>query len=189
MTRPEDEELAHAIAGGDEAAASRFDQMFRAKVEAFARKRNVPTPDCPDVTQEVLADALRQLRLGKFRGEASLATWLHPIIKGGIANYFRKRRGPEIVSLQDLADDHPSLVTTGNNPAVLGVRQALSRLSTGDQFLLLLYHQRGLTLEEVGSMVGLRKSAVAERLKAARERFRTALRDGGRNPDSRRLKD
>jgi RNA polymerase sigma factor (sigma-70 family) len=189
MKRHEDEELARAVTGGDEAAASCFDQMFRARIEAFARKRNVPTSDCADVAQEVLADALRQLRQSKFRGEASLATWLHPIIKGGIANYFRKRRGPEAVSLQDLPDDHRSLVVPGNTPAVLVVRQALSRLSTADQFLLLLYYQQGRTLEEIGPMVGLRKSAVAEHLKAARERFRTVLRDGGRSPESRRLKE
>jgi RNA polymerase sigma factor (sigma-70 family) len=190
MTRQEDEALARAIASGDELAASRFDQTFRARIEAIARKRKVPGSDCADVAQDVLADALRQLRQGKFRGEASLATWLHPILHGGIANYFRRRHGPKTVSLDDLADvDNRSLVATGDRHAVLAVQQALSQLSPADQFLLVLYYQQGWTLEEIGPMVGLRKSAVAEHVKAACERFRVALRNGGKNPDSPRLKD
>jgi DNA-directed RNA polymerase specialized sigma24 family protein len=133
MSRQEDEALAHAIAGGDEAAERAFDQMFRSKVEVFVRKRGIPRQDCADVALMVLHNALRQLRRGAYRAEASLATWLHPIISGGVADHFRKRGGPKLVSFENLptSDDH-CLVATESNDIVLAVRQALSRLTADD---------------------------------------------------------
>jgi RNA polymerase sigma factor (sigma-70 family) len=190
MNRDDEMTLVRAIADGDEQAESAFDRMFRAKVETFVCRRRVPGRDCSDVVQDILTDALRQLRQGKFRGDARLSTWLHAIINGGVTNYFRKHGGPEFVSLDDLvAGDHRSLIANQDSHTVLAVREALSRLPTEDDFLLRLYHQQGWTLEEIGPMVGLRKSAVGERLKAAEERFRIAVRDGGKNPNAQRLKD
>src|ERR1019366_3253957 len=108
MGRQEDEALAQAIADGNEAAETTFDRMFRSKVEVFVRKRGIPSQDCADVVQLVLHNALRQLRRGAYRAEAGLATWLHAIISGGVADYFRRRGGPALVSFEDLAtcDSH-----------------------------------------------------------------------------------
>src|SRR2546430_705467 len=99
MGSDSDRDLAAAIQAGDEDAAHRFDQRFRRRIEAIAWKRGVPQDDCCDVAQEVLSDSVRQLREGRFRGAASLSTWLYPIINGKLADYWRARRGPEIVSL------------------------------------------------------------------------------------------
>ncbi len=174
------------IANGDQAA---FDSRFRPRIEALARRRGVPSHDCQDVAQEVLSTALRQLQDGKFRVESALATWLHPIMHAGVANYFRKRGRVEAVPLEDLTPDDRAFIVAGNVHAAAEVNEALARLSTEDRLLLTLYHQHGWTLEEIGPLLGLRKSAVAERIKAAEERFRIALRDGGRTPDPNRLKD
>src|SRR4051794_14707336 len=99
MSQQDDQALARAIAEHDAAAETAFDWRFRSRVEAIVRKRGVRDHDCGDVVQRIMMDALRQLRLGQFRGDATLSTWLHAIIGGAVSNYFRKPGGPELVSL------------------------------------------------------------------------------------------
>lgn len=43
------------------------------------------------MAQEVLADAIRQIQAGDFRERAALSTWLHTIMNGKVADYWRKR--------------------------------------------------------------------------------------------------
>jgi RNA polymerase sigma factor (sigma-70 family) len=116
-----------------------------------------------------------------------LSTWLHPIMNGWVANYFRKRSRLQTVSLEEVATNDRSLVISSNIEAVAAVNEALSRLSAADRFFLLLHEREEFTLEEIGQIVGLRKSAVGERLERAREQFRAAIRNGGKFPASKRL--
>jgi RNA polymerase sigma-70 factor (ECF subfamily) len=181
-----DEELVEAIKARDEDAAAKFDERFRGRIEALARRRGIPSNDCPDVAQDVLVDAVRQIRQGNYRGEASLGTWLHMIIGGKIGDYWRRHRAKEHVSLDIATSGERDQGAIVDNDLVLSVRQALGRLAPMDRFLLVLHEQQKYTLEEIGPMIGLRKSAVAERLAHARARFRIALRDGGKNLPSAR---
>jgi RNA polymerase sigma-70 factor (ECF subfamily) len=188
MTTESDEELVAAIRTGDNDAAVRFERRFSERIQALARKQQVPADDCGDIVQNVLADALRQIRQGTFRGAAALSTWLYPIINGKLADYWRTKRGPPTTSLETLRDrDHQ--VVASNPTDVLAVQQALVRLPSEEHLLLWMHEAEGYTLEEIGPLIGLRKSAVAERLARARQHFRSAIRDGGKNPGPQRLRE
>jgi RNA polymerase sigma factor (sigma-70 family) len=118
-----------------------------------------------------------------------LITWLYQIIHGKTADYWRKQ-DPRTVSLETLAHDNPAFVTRAiDRDETVAVQQALSCLAPEEQILLLLHDSERHTLVEIGHMVGLRKSAVAERLARAREHFRCALRDGGKFSSPKRLKE
>lgn len=182
------DDLVGAIQAGDESAAADFVQRFRPRIETIARKRKVRADDLPDVVQEVLADAIRQIQQGRFRRDAALSTWLYTIIQGKIANYWRDKCGPEVVSLDSVGHYERSLISHDSRERVLWVQEALGRLASTDRFLLILYEQQQYTLEEIGRMIGLRKSAVAARLERAREQFRIAIRDGGKTGGPKRLK-
>lgn len=188
MTTESDDELVAALRADDSDACFRFERRFRERIEALARKQRVPADDCGDIVQNVLADALRQIRQGKFRGAAALSTWLYPIINGKLADYWRTKRGPPTTSLETVTDRDHQLVAI-NRDDVLAVQQALARLPTDEHLLLWMHEAEGYTLEEIGVLIGLRKSAVAERLVRARQHFRAAIRDGGKNPGPQRLKE
>jgi RNA polymerase sigma-70 factor (ECF subfamily) len=173
-----DEQIAAGIRRGDRDAEREFCERFQPRVAAIARRRRVLVHECADVTQEVLIDAIRQIRSGKFRGDASFATWLRPIIAGKIADYFRRIPRGLQVSLEAIADQELVSATRFSQEDVFWVRQALERLSVEDQFILRLHEYQQLTLEEIGRLIGLKKSAVADRVKAARNNFRVALRGG-----------
>jgi RNA polymerase sigma-70 factor (ECF subfamily) len=184
-----DGELVRRIEAGGEDAARIFVDRFRSRIGAILRRRKVPVDDRDDVAQQILADALRQIGEGRFRGDSRLETWLYTIVNGKAADYWR-RRGPRTVSLQTVAADDPAFVTTSlDADQVLAVQQALSRLTADDQVLLLLHDAERYTLEEIGRMIGLRKSAVSKRLERAREHFRGAIERGGNSAISGRLKE
>ena len=107
-----------------------------------------------------------------------MSTWVHHIMNGKVADYWRKQGKAQMLRLEDLAEDHDSLIVTSNPDAVVAVQQALGCLSTDDQLLLRLHEQEQYTLAEICPIFRLRKSAVAERLARARTRFRQALAQG-----------
>jgi RNA polymerase sigma factor (sigma-70 family) len=182
-----DPELAQGIAANDSDAIQTFVNRFQERIAAIACRRGVPASDCQDVAQEVLAYAIRQIAEGRFRGDATLATWLYTIVNGKIAD-FRRKRTFAGVSLDQHPDlQHPALVRTVRNDDVLIVQQALSRLSPEDQLVLWLHEVERYTLAEIGRMMSLRKSAVFDRLGRARTRFREAV--AGNSPANRRLKE
>lgn len=189
MTIRSDSELAAAISAGDEAVATAFDERFRGRIEAIARKRGVPVSDCGDIAQEVLAYAFRQIRDGKFRGTAALSTWLYPIINGKIADYWRARKSSQPVSLEAVLDSEQAVVMSNSNDDIVAVHQALARLPDNEHLLLWLHEAEKYTLKEIGQLIGLGKSAVAERLEHARAHFRAVIRDGGRPSPPKRLKE
>lgn len=187
MTKDSDALLVAAIAAGDEEAARRFDERFRHRVQAIGRKRGILPADSEDVAQEVMVYALTQLRQGKFRGEAALSTWLHPIIHGKIVDHLRSRPNPAVLPSEGIATQRPTLVWENASDNALWVRQALAQLPAEERFVLRLHEVEGYTYEEIGRIIGLRKSAVDVRVKRAREHFRQIIRDAGNPPPPQRL--
>jgi len=188
VVSPDDAQIVAAIRLKEDSGIRALEQRFRSRIEAFARKRRVPVQDCPDIAQEVVADAVRQIQAGSYREAASLGTWIHRIMIGKVADYWRKNNRGQVVALEDVPNDH-ALMTHANEDDVVAVRKALAQLAPADQLLLVWHDQQGYTLEEIGKLIGRRKSAVAERLAKARDQFRQAILFGGRNPAPKRLKD
>lgn len=189
MSIEDDLTLAESIARGDEEAAAQFDALFRPWIEGSIRNRGVPANDRDDVVQEVLADAIRQLKAGRFRGAASLKTWLATMVGGKVMDYWRRHhRGPEIVPLADVDERERGLIVPSCSEEVARVREAFEKLSGKDRLILLLRERKGLKLAEIGRLLGLSTSAAHERLTKAQERFRAAL-ETGNGPDSKRLRE
>jgi RNA polymerase sigma-70 factor (ECF subfamily) len=55
---------------------------------------------------------------------------------------------------------------------VMAVQSVMERLSTVDREVLYLFDIAGFKTDEIGAMLGIRGSAVRQRLSRARERFR-----------------
>ncbi len=173
--------------GGDERAVRDFCQRFGSRVARMARRSGVPDRDCDDVVQEVLTNAVHQIRDARFRSDSSVAACLDRVIDSGIVNYFRRAPAGVAVPL-DVIGQAPAPSPAYSPDDVLWLRQALSRLSAAEQLLIRFHDWEQLTLEEIGRRVGLKKYAVAGRLQRARRNLRLALRTGRTSTASKRLK-
>ena len=190
MDIPEESRLVEAIRSGDQVAASTFCDRFTSRVALMIRGRRIPTADCDALVQDILATALHQLGRGQFKGDARLGTWLHSIVLGKVADYWRaSRTDKRLVSLDAVPTESLRRTFDFRPEDSLAVQEALHRLSPEDRLVLWLRDAEGATLEEIGRRIGRKKSAVAERVSRARELFRIEFdRGAGKSSTNRRLK-
>jgi RNA polymerase sigma-70 factor (ECF subfamily) len=116
-----------------------------------------------DCAQDTFIRAYENLR----KGRPVNAPWLYKVARNRAMDEFRrnKRVQPDTESL-DLVPVHEP---TEHN---LAVREAFSRLSASDREVLYLFDIAGFKTDEIGAMLGVRGTAIRQRLSRARERFR-----------------
>ncbi len=189
VTHTEDLALVSRIVSGDENAADEFGRYYMERFIHLARRAGIPSQDCRDVAQEALVTAISQMQRVLFRGESSLGTWLEKIIRGKIAEYWRKRsnrggsaslksdnRGDEFAEIED---KHKELIWPAlDEETILGVHKALRLMPVRYRVLLLLKHNVGYTIDEISREMDLTMGQVSRRLYTAEDMFRGIYCDG-----------
>ena len=152
---------------GDRAA---FDELYRLHVAGTYRlltRLIGPVPDRDDLVQQVFLEAFRSLP--RFRGEAAFATWLHRIVVNLAYRHLRRGRRD---TWHDIPDD---LRATGATPEQSArQREELARalrllagLKPKKRIAYVLRVVEGLSLDEIGALVGATAPAVGQRIKHA----------------------
>lgn len=166
-----DRELIDRATRGDRNA---FTELYRRHVDAVYRRLSHlvgPDPEREDLLQQVFLDVFRAI--SSFRGEAAFSTWLYRIIVN-VAYEHLRRRGRR--ALSPLAIEDLELVAApGLSPEQAARQQqqvalALSligRLKPQKRIAFILRVVEGLSLEEIGEIVGATAPAVGQRVKHA----------------------
>lgn len=147
--------------------------------------------DAEDVLQDTLLNALEHLN--EFRGEAAFGTWLYRIAMHNAFRVLKKRRGGEVVSLEELTaerteeDDepfpHPEFIAEWRDPAEIAEQnelrrifdEAIQQLPENYRAVFLLRDVEGLSTKEVAEILGISEGNVKTRLLRARLRLREIL--------------
>lgn len=177
---------------GDEAAFAQMFHLYRDMVYTLAFKLLDDKADSMDVTQEVFLTLFR--KIGSFRGECSLKTWLYRVAVNEAASrnrWWNRRRRDRTVSL-DLPvrpGGERSPEVTGDGPSPVRecfsaeLRQALNaglrKLPFDQRVAVVLRDVEGLGYEEISSVTGANPGTVKSRIARGRESLR-ALLDGFR---------
>jgi RNA polymerase sigma-70 factor (ECF subfamily) len=128
-----------------------------------------------DFTQETFIRAFG--RLEQYRGEASLATWLHTIATSVSLNGMRSvtRMRTRSAPIEELAE----LPTRGAPAAPHDLRErlhsAIDALSAKLRPVFVMHDIEGYTHEEIGSTLGIPTGTSKARLFDARAKLRAAL--------------
>lgn len=127
-----------------------------------------------DAVQETFIKAARSL--GKFRGEASMKTWLTRIAMRTCCDMRRGfwfRRVDRRVTPEMLPEPQTD---TDADEAELTV--AVMNLPPKEREVILLYYYQDMNVNEVANALGVTQPTVSYRLRRARERLRTVLKGG-----------
>jgi RNA polymerase sigma-70 factor, ECF subfamily len=127
-----------------------------------------------DFTQETFIRAFE--RLEQFRGESSLATWLHSIAVSVALNGMRKVQRIRLRTT-DLSD-MPLLASEARDlPPDLKTRlfQAIDALSDKLRLVFIMHDIEGYTHDEIGQSLGIPAGTSKARLFDARAKLRLAL--------------
>src|SRR5690348_2439936 len=127
-----------------------------------------------DFTQETFIRAFE--RLGQYRGDASLATWLHSIAVSVTLNGMRKVQRIRLRTT-DLSETPLLASETRDLPPDLRTRlfQAIDTLSEKLRPVFIMHDIEGFTHEEIGEALGIPTGTSKARLFDARAKLRAAL--------------
>jgi RNA polymerase sigma-70 factor (ECF subfamily) len=176
-SRPESEadDIARAVAG-DPAAFERLYRIHVPRILALAR-RMAGAADAEELTQDVFVRAWQ--KLGSFRGESSLATWLHRMAVNVIIERFRTLATKRERFLPD-GDDAISRMPTAASAARgwdvgLDLESAVDRLPPGARSVFVLHDVEGYKHEEIGTLLGVSVGTSKSQLHRARMTLRGHL--------------
>ncbi len=133
--------------------------------------------DWEDVASEVLMDAIKAIKTGKFRGDSSLGTFIYTITSRRIIDYIRKKsrvlkHAPEV---GPLLDPHEACEQNERSQILF---QALRRLKPRFADMLYMSYFLDLSRKEIAQAFGLSYHRTGEVLKEAEKSLRRIIHAG-----------
>jgi len=185
-----DADLVQRFKAGDESAFVEIMARYRARIFSVTQNLLHNGADAEEITQDTFVRAHRCL--AGFRGDSSLATWLHRIAVNLARNrywyYFRRRRHAT-VSLdcpvgEDSASPLSDLISAGSpEPSRAAeceefselVARCMNALEAHHQRVLVLRNVQNLSYDEIAVQLCINVGTVKSRIARARESLRMKL--------------
>lgn len=177
-----DEDLVRDMKAGRDPAFRRFFDRYFPRVYRFCVRR-LDAASAEDVTQTVMVNAIRHI--GRYRGEASLFTWLCQIARNEIsAHYRRNRRHAAVTLIDDNEAVRAELESLDADPELSPERMEDRRRGQEVVQLILDYlpgdygrvlewkYMEGYSVEEIAERLATTPVAVQSMLARARNAFR-----------------
>jgi len=131
--------------------------------------------DGEDLLQEVFLQAFR--KLGTFKGDASLGTWLYRLALNHCLDYVRSRQA-RMKKLTDTLDAETSFEPAARRTtpiAKLDLDRAIERLPDGCREAFVLHDVEGFDHREVGELLGIAEGTSKSQVFKARLKLRAML--------------
>lgn len=188
----EDAGLVRRFNDGDESAFIEIMNRHKTRIFAAALALLRNRSDAEEITQDTFIRAHRGL--ANFRGDSSVATWLHRIAVNLARNrywYFFRRRRHATLSLDatlgetgegafsDLVstpDSDPSQESS-RNEFVEAVETCMEKLEPSHRRILAMRSVLDQSYEEIAGALGINVGTVKSRIARARERLRNKLQE------------
>lgn len=188
----QDSELVSQFNAGDESAFIQIMERHQSRVFSAAMGLLHNPADAEEITQDTFLRAHRGF--SRFRGDCSVATWLHRIAVNLARNrywYFFRRRRQDTLSLNAPVGESGDmsfsdlLASESADPAEessrgefqAAVDRCLERLEPACRSILLMRTALDLPYEEIAASLGINVGTVKSRIARARERLRKRLEE------------
>jgi RNA polymerase sigma-70 factor (ECF subfamily) len=182
-----DEDLVRQLLHGDAAAVETLVARYGAKVYQLALKITGNPQDAQEVSQDALWSIVS--KIGAFKGEAALESWIYRITANAAYQRLRRRR-PQEQSWEDvvvrldgegkLAEPHEDWSPYVQDPALVAearrvIQEAVDALPDDYRVAFLLHDVQGLPNPEIARALDLSLPAVKSRIHRARLFLRREL--------------
>jgi len=177
----EEREWVGRALAGDQAAFAQLMRRHQSLVWHIVQRMVGQPEDTRELSQEVFLRVHQ--RLGQFRFESSLATWIGRIAFSIAARHLQRKRLPLVaggddddeVLIEQVADDIDIATDVAEQEQIARVQQALEQLPPLPRTVVTLYHLDELGVAEIGRICDLPVGTVKNMLFRARRRLRDAL--------------
>ena len=176
----EDALLVRRARAGDPNVMEELVQRHYRNVFNLAFRLSGNYDDAQDIVSEVFIRVHNALP--SFRGDAHFTTWLHRIVKNVFLDDRKKQRVRNHASLEEMVDLEDSSVSRQVEDPTPGpewlverqersdlVQRAVLALPENQRLMIVLYHFRQRSYEEIAEIMGLPIGTVKSRLNRARQ--------------------
>ena len=167
-----DAELARRIAAGDDAAFDRFYGENVGRVHAVCLRMSGDATRARSLTQESFVRAWQ--RIGSFRGESRLSSWLHRLTVNVVLESERsRRRWHGLLAAPEQGTDR---ATREADPGLrVDLERAIARLPEGCRAAFVLHDVEGFEHNEVAKLLGVSEGTSKSQVHKARMKLRAML--------------
>jgi RNA polymerase sigma-70 factor (ECF subfamily) len=174
--RTADLELAGRIRSGDGTAFEALYQQHAPRLYNLAYRMAGTANDADDLLQDIFLLAYR--KVGSYRGESSLGTWLYRLAMNHCLDVLRSRQTRN--SQQTDVLDEEAGGPVGTSPALgavsrIDLERAIERLPQACRAAFLLHDVEGFGHQEVGTILGISEGTSKSQVHKARLRIRAYL--------------
>ena len=176
--RSADLELAKRCRSGD---ADAFEELYRqhsGRLYNLAFRMAGSAQEAEDLLQDVFLHAYR--KLGSFRGDSSLGTWLYRLGMNQCLDYLRGRQ-VRMNQATDSIDEDGAAEPAAPMPATpvavnrMDLERAIGRLPEGARAAFLLHDVEGFEHREVAKILGVSEGTSKSQVHKARMKLRAML--------------
>ncbi len=187
--RNADLELAGKIRSGDGVAFETLYRQHATRLYNLAYRMAGTASDAEDLLQDIFLMAYR--KLGSFRGESSLGTWLYRLAMNHCLDVLRSRQArmgqqtdsldeesaPVPIATPSLGSSHAAAAWGTPMGAVsrIDLERAIGRLPHACRAAFLLHDVEGFGHQEVGAILGISEGTSKSQVHKARLRIRAYL--------------
>lgn len=174
--RSADLELAGRIRSGDEAAFTELYQQYAPRLYNLAFRMAGTANDADDLLQDIFLLSYR--KIGSFRGDSSLGTWLYRLAMNHCLDVLRSRQsrmGQQTDSLDEEGAAEPRSAPALGAVSRIDLDRAIGFLPPACRAAFLLHDVEGFGHQEVGAILGISEGTSKSQVHKARLRIRAYL--------------
>jgi len=171
-----DLELAGKIRSGDGTAFEELYQRHAGRLYNLAYRMAGTANDAEDLLQDIFLLAYR--KIGSFRGDSSLGTWLYRLAMNHCLDVLRSRQarmGHQTDSLDEDAAPVPAAAPALGAVSRIDLDRAIGKLPHACRAAFLLHDVEGFGHQEVGAILGISEGTSKSQVHKARLRIRAYL--------------
>ena len=179
MTRFADCSVAEDIVGrarlGDPAANEVLYRTYSTAVYNLALRLTRQRTMAEEILQETFIEVLT--KIGTFRGEALLGTWIREIAVNKCLMHLRSGWHRKSRPLEETGSDQGDNIDMAIKPEHLDLERALAALAPVSRAVVWLHDVEGYTHHEIGKLMGKSDSFSKSQLARAHQRLQVLLED------------
>jgi RNA polymerase sigma-70 factor (ECF subfamily) len=171
-----DEDLASRCRTGDVEAFEILYRQQAARIYTLACRMAGSPEEGEDLLQEIFLQAYR--KLGSFKGDAAIGTWLYRLALNHCLDYVRGRQAKmrKVTGTLDGDQSYQPLARRESLDTRIDLERALERLPDGCREAFVLHDVEGLEHREVGELLGVAEGTSKSQVFKARAKLRAFLR-------------
>ncbi len=169
-------DLAARIRAGDETAFEELYRLHATRLYNLAYRMAGSPTDADDLLQDIFLQAYR--KVGSFRGESSMGTWLYRLGMNHCLDVLRSRQARMGQQTDSLDEENAAPAVAA--PAIgavsrIDLERAIAKLPPACRAAFLLHDVEGFGHQEVGTILGISEGTSKSQVHKARLRIRQYL--------------